>query len=118
MLYSLICFFSISIFWIFNHNRDALGFSLIHIYILHPISIVLISFFLGKSVPLGKWTVLTALLIGFEFMMTDFLTFRLANMTAFNTLRYPEYSLIAAGAIVSLAGFLIGALVRKIIRKN
>ena len=54
ILYALICLFSISFFWIFDQKGDALGFSLIHFYGLHPIAIVLISVFLGKGMALGR----------------------------------------------------------------
>lgn len=54
ILYALICLFSISFFWIFDQKGDALGFSLIHFYGLHPIAIVLISVFLGKGMTLGR----------------------------------------------------------------
>ena len=118
ILYALICLFSISFFWIFDQKGDALGFSLIHFYGLHPIAIVLISVFLGKGMALGRWIGLTASLFGCGFMLTDYLTFRLTNMISFSTWRCPEFSIIAAGVILSLLGLLAGAALRTITKKH
>lgn len=48
IVYPVICGFSIACFWLFKHFQDELGFTLIHLYGLHPLSIFLISIILAK----------------------------------------------------------------------
>ena len=57
IVYPVICGFSIACFWLFKHFQDELGFTLIHLYGLHPLSIFLIS--INSS---GLKTVITNLL--------------------------------------------------------
>ncbi len=49
IVYPVICGFSIACFWLFKHFQDELGFTLIHLYGLHPLSIFLISIFFGQE---------------------------------------------------------------------
>lgn len=49
IVYPVICVFSIACFWLFKHFQDELGFTLIHLYGLHPLSIFLISIFFGQE---------------------------------------------------------------------
>ncbi len=58
IVYPVICGFSIACFWLFKHFQDELGFTLIHLYGLHPLSIFLISIILAKRNSSGLKTVL------------------------------------------------------------
>ena len=50
IVYPVICGFSIACFWLFKHFQDELGFTLIHLYGLHPLSIFLISIILANMI--------------------------------------------------------------------
>jgi len=44
------------------------------------------------------------------YMLADFLTFRLANMLAFDKINLPQWDLFFIGAAISALGLLIGRL--------
>ena len=107
-LYPLVCLFSVACFWLFGQSRDALGFTLLHLYGLHPIAMFVIAILLGRKNRIGKWALICPLVFGLFYMATDYLTFRLANMTAFEHFLYPKFVMIPIGALVSGAGVLLG----------
>lgn len=67
-----------------------------------------IAILLGRKNRIGKWALICPLVFGLFYMATDYLTFRLANMTAFEHFLYPEFVMIPIGALVSCAGVLLG----------
>ena len=53
---------------------------------------------------------LLPLALGLLYMLADFLTFRLANMLAFDKINLPQWDLFFIGAAISALGLLIGRL--------
>ena len=84
LAYPILWTFSVVSFWCFGSASDALGFTLLHLYLLHPAAIVGVSAAAAwKALSLRSLRFLPiALATGY--MLCDFLTFRLANMTAFS----------------------------------
>ena len=48
-------------------------------------------------------------------MLCDFLTFRLANMTAFSHGTPPEWIMLPVGLALSLVGLLLGRILRRFV---
>ena len=116
--YPIVCAFSIACFWLLGQKSDALGFTLLHLYGLHPLAIVLTSALLAKRSEIGKWALAWPLFMGVCYMATDFMTFQLANTLSCGIFRAPEFVLIAAGLTLSFLGLLIGIILRKIFCKK
>lgn len=117
--YLLIWAFSIIIFWFFTDGSDAMGYSLMHLWIIQPVSIFVISLIVGINNLFGgyKWT-FTAI-AGVMYMLSEYATFSLANTTAFGNLNSPEWGMIVAGAVIAAIGLGIGSLINLIkFRKN
>ena len=93
----------------------ALGFTLLHLYLLHPAAIVGVSAAAAwKALSLRSLRFLPiALATGY--MLCDFLTFRLANMTAFSYGTPPEWIMLPVGLALSLAGLLLGRILRRFV---
>lgn len=87
IVYPVICGFSIACFWLFKHFQDELGFTLIHLYGLHPLSIFLISIFLAKRNSSGYWL-----------------------------MNSPEFLMFFVGAVIAVFGEAVGLLIRKVIK--
>lgn len=86
LTYPLVWTLSLCHFWLFGSSSDALGFTILHLYLLHPIVIFLVSAITGIiSENRSIWLVMP-LALSFGYLLCDFLTFRLANMIAFSKL--------------------------------
>ena len=84
LAYPVVWAFSTASFWLAGSSSDALGFTLLHLYFLHPVAILAVSFAAAFRVTsLRRLTVIPfALALGY--ILCDFLTFRLANMISFS----------------------------------
>lgn len=117
VLYPIVCLFSITYFWLSGQYLDALGFTLIHFYGLHPLTILIVSIFLAYQNDLGKWTFIFAFFCGICLMGTEYLTFRLSNMMAFSVINSPELMLIPIGAAISFLGEIFDLIIKQVIKK-
>ena len=115
LAYPILWTFSVVSFWCFGSASDALGFTLLHLYLLHPAAIVGVSAAAAwKALSLRSLRFLPiALATGY--MLCDFLTFRLANMTAFSHGTSPEWIMLPVGLALSLAGLLLGRILRRFV---
>ena len=115
-IYLLIWAFSLLIFW-FTEEQDAIGYSIMVFYILLPITSFIISIWIGKD---NSWDLLKYLMpifFGIMYMLAEYTTFSLANMTSFNKINLPEFRMIIPGAIISYLGIVIGLIYTKIKKK-
>ena len=78
--------------------------------ILLPIAAFVISLRIGELVRRDGRMWLLPLALGLLYMLADFLTFRLANMLAFDKINLPQWDLFFIGAAISALGLLIGRL--------
>lgn len=108
--YPVVWTFSVASFWLAGSSSDALGFTLLHLYLLHPLTIVVVSFAAAfRAASLRRLTVIPfALALGY--MLCDFLTFRLANMISFSQWTSPEWIMLPVGIVLSLVGLALGRL--------
>lgn len=100
--------FSLITFWFCISGSDAMGYSLMCLWILLPVTTFVISLFIGKNNYLGKWKWFSAIPFGVMYMLTEYATFSTANMIASNKFNMPDFGMMIAGAIISLLGLTIG----------
>ena len=74
------------------------------------IAAFVISLRIGELVRRDGRMWLLPLALGLLYMLADFLTFRLANMLAFDKINLPQWDLFFIGAAISALGLLIGRL--------
>ena len=90
--YMLVWAIAMIAFWFFTSGSDAMGYSLVYLWILLPVTTFIVSFIIGKN---------------------DYGTFAMANNIAFDKLNAPEWGLVVAGVIISAIGMLMGSLLKK-----
>lgn len=100
--------------WIFMDPGDALGYSIVVFWLLLPIATFVLSVMLGKRDAWGKYKWLSAIYFGIMLMLAEYMTFSLANMLAFPKFNMPAFELFFIGAVISLIGLAIGAVVHAI----
>lgn len=98
---------SLASFWLFSKG-DALGHTLMFLYIVLPLTTLILSFIIGKNNYWGKWKWLSSIAFGMMYMLADYTTFSASNMLAFEKLNMPQFGMIPAGAIISLSGMGMG----------
>lgn len=111
LVYLLIWAFAMIVFWFFTDGSDAMGYSLMYLWIILPVTTFVVSIIIGKSCFKGKWAF--SLFFGVMYMLAEYGTFEMANNIAFDKLNSPDWGMIVAGSIISLIGMLAGSLMRK-----
>lgn len=111
--YLLIWAVSMIVFWCFTGGSDAMGYSLMFLWIILPITTFTVSAVIGKNDfwGTGKWAF--SLFFGAMYMLAEYGTFSMANNLAFGKVNPPEWGMVAAGAMISAVGMLAGTLFRK-----
>ena len=99
---------SVLSFWIFPITGNEMIYSVLVLYILLPITILFLSIIIGKGGSQKNIKYIVPILFGVIYMLTEYLTFSLANMTTFNKLNMPELSIIITGSVISYIGVLVG----------
>ena len=106
--YLLIWAFAIITFWLFTSGSDAMGFSLVFLWIILPVTTFVLSIVIGRNDYLGKWKWFSSLTFGVMYMLAEYATFRTANMVTFHKLNPPSWGMLLAGAVISVIGLGIG----------
>ena len=111
--YLLIWAVSMIVFWCFTGGSDAMGYSLMFLWIILPITTFTVSAVIGKNDfwGTGKWAF--PLFFGAMYMLAEYGTVRMANNLAFGKVNPPEWGMVAVGAMISAVGMLAGTLFRK-----
>ena len=101
------------VFWFFTSGSDAMGYSLMFLWIILPVTTFVVSIVIGKNDfwEKGKWAF--TLFFGVMYMLAEYGTFKMANNIAFDKLNAPDWGMIVGGAIISAIGMLIGSLFNK-----
>lgn len=108
--YLLIWALAMIVFWFFTSGSDAMGYSLMFLWIILPVTTLIVSVLIGKNNFWGKGKWAFCLFFGMMYMLAEYGTFKMANNIAFHKLNAPEWGMIAAGAILSAIGMLAGSL--------
>lgn len=110
--------FAIIVFWFFTGDSDAMGYSLMYLWVLLPVVTFIFSLLIGKNNYWGNWKWLSAVLFGIFYLLAEYATFSAANMTTFAKFNPPDWGMIPAGAILSLAGLAVGCGVRRVKKRR
>lgn len=111
--YLVIWAFSVLFFWLATDPSDAMGYGLIFVWLLMPITTFVIALLMGKTDSFGKWKWLMILFFGVMFMLVPYSTYSVANMTAFHVFRWPNFGALPVGAAIGAAGLGLGAWIRR-----
>lgn len=106
------------VFWFFTSGSDAMGYSIMFLWILLPVMTFIISLLIGKNNEWGKAKWLFAIFFGIMFMLVPYSTFSAKNMAAFYTFRWPNFWVLPVGSAISLVGLGIGTFLRHIQKKR
>ena len=107
------------VFWFFTQPSDAMGYSLMFIWIIMPVTTFVVSLNKKKNRFFGrlKWVIPVA--FGIMFMLVPYSTLTISNMTAFHTFRWPDFPMLPIGTAISFAGTALGVLIsRKMKQKS
>lgn len=104
--------FALIVFWFFISGSDAMGYSLVFLWIVLPVATLVISLFIGKNNHFGKQKWLTPIAFGVMHMLAEYATFSVRNMIQiqFTRINIPHFELILIGAFFSVVGLGIGSL--------
>lgn len=116
--YLMIWTVSMLVFWVFKGGIDAMGYSLMFLWIIIPVTTFTVSVIIGKNNFWGikKWAFTFP--FGIMYMLAEYGTFSMANNIAFNKINELEWDLAVAGAIISAIGMLTGLLINRICRNR
>ena len=112
--YMLVWAIAMIVFWFFTSGSDAMGYSLMFLWIILPVTTFVVSIVIGKNDfwKKGKWAF--TLFFGVMYMLAEYGTFKMANNIAFDKLNAPDWGMIVAGAIISAIGMLLGCVTRSV----
>ena len=109
--YLIIWTFAILFFWVLSGSSDAMGYSLMFLWVILPVSTFIISFLISRNHYWGDRKWFLSLGFGVMYMLAEYATFSMANNVAFHKVNVPAFGMIIAGAVISLAGMAIGHLI-------
>ena len=84
LAYLLIWAFAMIVFWFFTSGSDAMGYSLIFLWIILPLTTFIVSVVIGKNYFWAKGKVSYTIFVGAMYMLADYGTFNMVNNIAFN----------------------------------
>lgn len=97
-------------FWCFTGEGDAMGYSFMYLWIILPAATFVISLLISRNNFWGRYKWLGSIGFGLMYMLGEYATFSMANNAAFNRINVPDFSMMAAGAVISFIGMGIGHL--------
>ena len=108
--------FALIVFWFFISASDAMGYSIVFLWIILPVATLVISLLIGKNNYFGKQKWLLPILFGVMHMLAEYATFGMKNMIAieFTRINVPQFEMILIGALFSAIGLGIGSLIDRI----
>ena len=105
------------VFWFFTEPSDTMGYSLMFVWIIMPVTTFTVSFITGKNGFLKRFKWLLPIFLGIMFMLVPYSTLTFSNMTAFHTFRWPDFPMLPIGAAISYAGIIAGLLTERKLNK-
>jgi hypothetical protein len=78
------------VYWFFTSGSDAMGYSLMFLWIILPVTTLVVSLIIGKNDYWGRGKWASALLFGLMYMLAEYDTFKVSNNLAFDKLNAPE----------------------------
>ncbi|MGI6425222.1 MAG: helix-turn-helix transcriptional regulator [Tepidanaerobacteraceae bacterium] len=111
MTYLVIWAGVVIVFWL-GGGSDAMGYSIMSLYIVLPVSTLITSIFIGKDKGWSNKKWFLTIFFGVMYMLASYATFSLANMISFNKFNIPDVSMLLPGMIVSAIGMGIGSIIK------
>ena len=115
--YLIVWAISLIAFWFVIDDFQALGYSIMYLMILLPVTTFIVSILIGKNNYWGKLKWLAPLVLGFMYMLAEYATFSAANMAEFQKINLPNFQMIIIGAGVSIIGIAIGIVIRNYVKE-
>lgn len=115
--YFIIWALSLIIYWFFTSGSDAMGYSLIFLWMLLPITTFVVSLIIGINDYWEKWKWFVAPILGGMYMLVEYATFECAAMIAFEKIKAPNWSMALIGTVISAIGLGIGVAICRMKRK-
>lgn len=111
--YLLIWSIAIIVFWLFTDSSDAMGYALMYLWIILPVSTFAVSFLIGKNHywENRKWFATVG--FGLMYMLAEYATFSMANNIAFHKINAPNIAMFLTGLLISVIAMTIGHLLKK-----
>ncbi len=107
--YLMIWAASLIVFWFFISGSDAMGYGLMFLYILLPVTTLVISFLIGKRDYWGRMKWVSPLALGIMYMLAEYATFNAANMAMTGRINMPHFEMLPLGGAFSLIGLAAGS---------
>lgn len=114
--YSVVWVAEVAAFWL-GGRADAMGYSIIALYIVLPLAAVVVTFLMGKTEGLSFASGLLFIFVGVMYMLAPYLTFSLANMIAFEHVNMPDLTGLVFGAACGAIGLVLGVIARAVSAK-
>lgn len=111
--YSVVWVAVVAAFWL-GGRADAMGYSIIALYIVLPLAAVVVAFLMGKTAGFSLTSGLLLIFVSVVYMLASYLTFSLANMIAFEHVNIPDPAGLLFGAACGAIGLLLGSIVRAV----
>ena len=108
LVYLGIWAFSLIVFWFFTSGSDAMGYWIMFLWVVLPVTTFVISLLTGRNDYGGRRKWLACPACGVLYMLAHYATFSAANMAAFGKFNLPEWGMILSGALVALVGMATG----------
>ncbi len=112
--------FALIVFWFFMSASDAMGYSLVFLWMILPVATLVISLLMEKNNCFGKRKWLLPVVFGVMHTLAEYATFSMKNMIAtdFAKMNAPELEMMLIGAFFSAAGLGIGRLINHLQSKR
>ena len=108
LVYLGIWAFSLIVFWFFTSGSDAMGYWIMFLWVVLPVTTFVISLLIGRNGYGGRRKWLACIGFGVLYMLAHYATFSAANMAATGRLHLPSFSMLLTGAVIALIGMAIG----------
>lgn len=108
LVYLGIWAFSLIVFWFFSSGSDAMGYWIMFLWVVLPVTTFVVSLLIGSNGYGGRRKWLACIGFGVLYMLAHYATFSAANMAATGRLHLPSFSMLLTGAVIALIGMAIG----------
>ena len=105
-------------FWFFTSGSDAMGYSFMFLWVLLPITTVVLSILIGANNYWGNLKWLSAIAFGAMYTLAEYATFSAANMASFGNVNFPSFGMMLTGGVISTIGIALGSLIKYIKSKK
>src|SRR5699024_9898029 len=108
LVYLGIWAFSLIVFWFFASGSDAMGYWIMFLWVVLPVTTFVVSLLIGRNNYGGQRKWLACIGFGVLYMLAHYATFSAANMAATGRFHLPSFSMLLTGAVIALIGMAIG----------